>query len=261
MKYFVITHKKLPWEIPFPHVEIGVDGHVPPDEKKGLAASEILSRTLDGETALGALRGMPVINHALESVADDEMVFVGSYRLFLGREMTANWLDCSLQQNAIITPEQLAISWERTVATSIPDDVDIMIPSPQLFAETILNQYSRLHHLDDLFFAVGCAIRANLLDPLLVPTLLSSGIMIPYGLFAAKKKFRYDFNDRLWWCIMKFYKEFYVPRTAYQRRVIDFVFERVTSMILMQRIVREELRCMSCRNIWVSPDGVYRPSV
>lgn len=259
MKYFVITHKKVPWEIPFPHVEIGVDGYLPPDGK-GLAASEILSRALDSETALGALRGMPVINHALESVADDEMVFVGSYRLFLGREMTANWLDCTLQKNSIIMPGQLLSSWEATVATIIPDDVDILIPSPQLFSETVMNQYSRLHHLDDLFFAVGCAIRAKLLDPLLVPKLLSSNVMIPYGLFAAKKKLRYDFNDRLWWCIMKFYKEFYVPRTAYQRRVIDFAFERVTSMILMQRIVRDELRCMSCRNIWVSSDGVYRPS-
>lgn len=259
MKYFVITHKEVPWEIPFPHVEVGVDGYSPSSEK-GLAASEILSRALDAETALGALRGIPVINHALESVPDEEVVFVGGYRLFLGREMTGNWLDCSLQENLIITPEQLSSSSESFIATSIPDHVDILIPSPRLLPDTVMGQYSRVHHLDDLLFAIGCAIRANLLDPLLVPILLSKNTLIPYGLFAARKKLRYEFNDRLWWCIMKFYKEFYFPRTAYQRRIIDFAFERVTSMILIQRIIRDELRCMSCRNIWVSSDGVYRPS-
>ncbi len=258
MKYFVITHKKVPWDIPFPHAEVGVEGYVPPNDK-GLAACEILSRALDAETALGALRGIPVVNNALEAVGDDEPVFVGSYRLFLGVEMSLNWLDCSLQNNVIITPEQLQASWQSTIATSIPDGVDILIPAPRLLPDTVMGQYSRVHHLEDLFFAVGCAIQANLLDPLLVPVLLSKNTIIPYGIFAAKKKFRYDFNERLWWCIMKFYKEFYTPRTAYQRRVVDFSFERVISMILMQRIVREELNCMSCRNIWVSEDGVYRP--
>lgn len=258
MKYFVITHKAPPWSIPFPHSEVGVEGYIPPFGN-GIAAGEIMSRSLDSETALGALRGIPVINNALEAVADDEAVFVGSYRLFLSAEMSSNWLDYSLQDNAIITPEQLHASWHSTIATSIPEGVDILIPAPRLLPDTVLGQYSRVHHLDDLLFAVGCAIRANLLDPLLVPKLLSSNALIPYGLFAATKRFRYEFNDRLWWCVMKFYKEFYIPRTAYQRRVIDFAFERVVSMLLMQRIVREELRCMSCRNIWVSEDGVYRP--
>lgn len=258
MQYFVVTHKAPPWNIPFPHSEVGVEGYSPP-VGKGIAAGEIMSRLLDSETALGALRGIPAINNALESVGDDEPVFLGSYRLFLGAEMSSNWLDYSLQNNSIITPEQLQASWHSTIATSIPEGIDILIPAPRILPDTILGQYSRVHHLDDLLFAVGCAIRANLLDPLLVPMLLTKNTLIPYGMFAAKKEFRYDFNERLWWCIMKFYKEFYTPRTAYQRRVIDFSFERVISMILIQRIVREELSCMSCRNIWVSEDGVYRP--
>lgn len=260
MKYFIITHKAPQWRIPFPHIEVGVEGYSPAAEK-GFSAGEIISRVLDSETALGALRGIPVINQVLESVGDEELIFVGTYRLFLGLEMSHDWLNCNLHPNLIITPDRLESSWSSIISTSIPSEVDILIPSPCIYSDTVLGQYSRSHHLDDLLFAVGCAIRANLIDPILVPKLLSSNVMIPYGNFAAKKRFRYDFNDRLWWCVMKFYKDYYVPRTAYQRRVVDFAFERVISMILMQKIVREDLSCMSCRNIWVSHDGIYRPSV
>ena len=109
--------------------------------------------------------------------------------------------------------------------------------------------------------AAGCAIRAGLLDPLSVPAMLQSNTLIPYGNFAARKSIKLDFNRRVWNCALDFYKNHHSPRVEYQRRAIDFVFERIVSMAIVQMVVKNELRCVSCRNILVSPDGSYQPTV
>ena len=166
-----------------------------------------------------------------------------------------------MQENKVISPQDLSSNWREIIATEIPSDVDIMIPAPRLLPDTLLGQYARVHHLDDLMLAVGCAIRAGLLDPLTVPAMLSSNTLIPYGNFASRKPLRQDFNQRLWACALDFYKNHYVPRVGYQRRVIDFVFERISSMAVVQMVVKNQLRCFSCRNIWVSSDGAYKPSL
>ena len=258
--YFITTHIPLPWEIPFDHTVIGVEGHIP-KEKNSIAAGSIISKMLDSETALGGLRGLMAINNQLEGKPDNSSVFMGTYRLFLSKESQSDWLSPTLQENLIISPEKFNDEWPSLIATEIPPGIDIMIPAARLLPDTLLGQYSRVHHLDDLLFATACAVRAGLLEPLTVPKMLSSNTLIPYGIFASNKKFRYEFNDRLWWCIQEFYKTHYKPRNGYQRRVIDFAFERITSMALVQMIIRNNLNCISCRNIWVSNDGNYQPSM
>lgn len=257
--FCITTHQPLPWEIPFEHRLVGVEGFIP--ASPGLAASSVISRLLDQETAFGALRGLMAVNALLADREDSTPVFIGTYRLFLGREFNTDWLSPVMQENRIITPEQLQRDWSELLATELPADVDIMIPAPRLLPDTVLGQYARVHHLDDLMLAVGCAIRAGLLDPLTVPAMLNTNTLIPYGNFAARKSLRQDFNERLWACVLDFYKNHHVPRTGYQRRVIDFVFERIVSMALVQMVVKNELRCVSCRNVWVSADGAYTPSV
>lgn len=259
-QYFIATHQPLPWGIPFAHRVVGVEGFTP-DTADGIAASSVISRLLDQETAFGAMRAMMAVNSILDHFDESTQVFFGTYRLFLGQEVNADWLSPIMQENRIVSAEQLQRDWTTMVATEIAPDVDIMIPAPRLLPDTILGQFARVHHLDDLMLAVGCAIRAGLLEPLTVPAMLNSNTLIPYGNFAARKSLRQDFNQRLWSCALDFYKNHYVPRTGYQRRVIDFVFERIASMAIVQRVVKHELRCVSCRNIWVSSDGVYRPSV
>lgn len=255
--FFVVTHQDIPWEIPFEHKIIGVEGYTPP-VSMGIPAASIISRLLDSETAFGALRSMMAINTQLANQDDSVPVFTASYRLFLGTETNRDWLSPIMQENKIITPDDLMNDWKNIIATEIPDGVDIMIPSPRLLPDTILGQYARVHHLDDLMLAVGCAIRVGLLDPLSVPMMLSSNTLIPYGNFATSKSLRQEFNQKVWACALEFYKSYYVPRTAYQRRVIDFVFERIISMATVQMITKKNLTCVSCRNIWVCPDGVYK---
>lgn len=257
--FFITTHQPLPWDIPVEHRVVGVEGFLP-DPSAGMAASSVISRLLDQETAFGALRGLMPINAMLADQDPSSQVFMGTYRLFLGRETNPDWLNPVMQENKIITPQDLRSDWQELLATEIPADVDIMIPAPRLLPDTVLGQYARVHHLDDLMLAVGCAIRARLLDPLTVPAMLNTNTLIPYGNFAARAPLRQDFNQRLWACALDFYKHHYVPRTGYQRRVIDFVFERVVSMAIMQMVVNQGLRCVSCRNVWVSSDGVYKPS-
>lgn len=257
--FFVVTHKKVPWELPFNHRLVGIEGFVP-SQDAGIAACETISRLLDSETAFGALRALPVIKEALASNNENEHVFTGSYRLFLSTETQQDWLSPVLQENKIISSTELLNNWQTTIATRIPDGIDILIPAPRLLPDTILGQYSRVHHLDDLLLGVGCAIRAGLLEPLSVPQMLSSNTLIPYNNFASRKEIKYEFIDRLWWCANDFYKNYYTPRSGYQRRVIDFVFERIASMATIQMIIKKNLNCLSCRNVWISDDGIYTPS-
>jgi hypothetical protein len=258
--FFIVTHKKIPWDLSFEHTLIGIEGFTP-DTKAGFPATETISKLLDSETAFGALRALTSVNEGIRRSPTSETVFMGTYRLFLSQETNADWLSPILQENKIISPEELSNNWRSLVATELPEGVDIMIPAPRLLPDTLLGQYSRVHHLDDLLLATGCAIRAGLLDPLSVPSMLSSNTLIPYGNFASKKALRIDFNDRLWWCVQDFYKNHYTPRIGYQRRVIDFVFERINSMSIAQMIIKKDLNCVSARNIWVSEDGKYQPSI
>jgi len=258
--FFIITHKTIPWEFPFEHTLIGIEGFVP-DRKAGFPATETISKLLDSETAFGALRALTSVNEGILRNQISDTVFIGTYRLFLSQETNSDWLSPALQENKIISPEELSNNWRSLVATELPEGVDIMIPAPRLLPDTLLGQYSRVHHLDDLLLATGCAIRAGLLDPLSVPSMLSSNTLIPYGNFASKKALRIEFNDRLWWCVKDFYKNHYTPRNGYQRRVIDFVFERINSMSIAQMIVKKELNCVSARNIWISENGKYQQSI
>jgi len=255
--FFVISHQQPDWKIPFDHKLVGVGGFSP---KGGFAARDVISHALDNETALGALRAVPLIAEEIKKLRVDEPVFVSSYRVFLGKETTNDWLSPILQEFQIVSPEKFEADHDTLVMKEVPSGVDIVIPSPRLLPDTILGQYSRLpgHHLDDLLFGVGCAIRAGLLNGLLVPKLLSSNVFIAYnGIFASSAKFRLDYYDRLWWAVNEFYKHYYLPRFGYERRVIDFVFERVTSMALMQLIVDQKLSCLSARVTLVSETGQY----
>ena len=255
MKFFIVTHKPLDRPPPYATHMIGVEGYDPGE--LGVAAGNILSKGLDFETGFGALRALMPMNYCLEKSPDEEPVFTGSYRLFLGAESTTNWLSPILQENKCVTTADFTSSWRDLIALDIPDDADILIPSPRLLPDTILGQYMRVHVFEDLLHAVGCAINTGFLDPISVPYMLQSNTLIPYSSFAGPAKMRKEFNQALWDTVMEFYRKHYVPRSGYQRRVMDFVFERVVSMHLVQKITKEGLRCRACRNIWVTDDGKY----
>jgi hypothetical protein len=258
-KYYVTTHTSIPWEIPFPHRIIGVEGYTP-EYTNGVAASQSIGRLLDSETAFGGLRSLMAINKEIESYDNAQEIFWGSYRLFLSSETNEDWLSPSLQENRIISPLDLKTNWSNLISTEIPSGVDIIIPAPRILPDTILGQYARVHHLDDLLFAVGCAIRCGLLETISIAKMLESNTLIPYGNFAACKSLRYEFNEKLWACALDFYNNYYTPKYGYQRRVIDFAFERIISMALIQLIINRKLTCISSRNIWVSDNGTYTPS-
>ena len=65
-KFFVITHKEIPWDIPFDNITIGTEGFIPNTEF-GLPASNSISKLLDMETAFGALRALPTINSIIKN--------------------------------------------------------------------------------------------------------------------------------------------------------------------------------------------------
>jgi hypothetical protein len=179
----------------------------------------------------------------------------------LSKEINEDWISPIMQENKIISPEDLKNNWDEVIATEIPEGIDIMIPAPRLLPDTLLGQYARVHHLDDLLLAVACAVRTGFLDSTSVPYMLASNTLIPYGNFAAKKSIRQEFNQKLWSCVLDFHKNYYIPRVGYQRRAIDFAFERVTSMAIIQMIIKNKLSCVSSRNIWISNNGAYNASI
>ena len=105
---------------------------------------------------------------------------------------------------------------------------------------------------------VSLAIRSGLIRPEIAVNQLESNILIPFGLLVAKKAIKLEFLDRLWFCVMSFYKEHYIPRTGYQRRVMDFVFERIISMAIFELISKNNYKVASAEILRVSVDGFYK---
>ena len=161
------------------------------------------------------------------------------------------------QQNYVIdiTPEKLTAS---NVCTDLPPGIDILLPSPMLLPCSILRHYSNSHILDDLLMGVSMAIRYGLVSKQVALDQLESNVLIPFGMFAAKRDIKLEFLDRLWATAINFYRDHYIPRVGYQRRVIDFVFERITSMALIQLISQNKYCVASADFLRVSNDGSYK---
>jgi hypothetical protein len=249
----VITHKEIPWAIPVPHTIIGVEGFLPLNN--GISAKDYISASLDLDTGFGALRAIPAMMNLIEKGDDSIIHFSSTYRLFMGSKLFSNWRVTQPDGIVDITPEKLTPSSIRTV---LPPDFDILIPAPLALPCSILHQYHNSHILDDLLVGVSLAIRSGLVRSEIALNQLESNALIPFGMLITKKAIKLEFLDRLWFCIMGFYKEHYIPRTGYQRRVMDFVFERITSMAILELISKNNYSVASVEMLRISGDGIYK---
>lgn len=142
--------------------------------------------------------------------------------------------------------------------TEIPPEFDIIVPAPMTFKTTVVEQYHESHILEDLMFGMGLALRAGLISGDVVSRQLNSNKMIPFGTFAARKAIKSEFLERIWWCALEFYKTMYIPRSDYQKRVIDFVFERIASFAAAEMIESGRYSIGYSRVVRISVDGIYR---
>ena len=71
-KYYIITHQKMPWKLPFEHKLVGVEGFSP-DLKEGIP-NDVISKLLDYETAFGGLRSLMTINNEIKDYPVEQMI-------------------------------------------------------------------------------------------------------------------------------------------------------------------------------------------
>ena len=73
-KYYIITHQKMPWKLPFEHKLVGVEGFSP-DLKEGIS-NEVISKLIDYETAFGSLRSLMAINNDIKDDPDSKVKII-----------------------------------------------------------------------------------------------------------------------------------------------------------------------------------------
>jgi hypothetical protein len=259
MSHFIITHQNIPWKIPFKHTVIGIGGYEPVD---GIAAKNLIGEELDNEHALGGIRSARSIIEAVSKVDSKETIKCSTYRLFISNDLNEKW-NLSVpfsERHRIVSPEDFHLSHEELVLQLMPPGVDLVICTPIHFPCTVLEQYT-VHHLDDLLFAMGCAVRAGLIDQTITAKILSGNIMLPFGFYASKPQFRVEFTEKILYCVREFMLKHWIPRTDYQRRCIDFAFERVASVALYQSIIRDKLNVLSSTPVLISDSETYNKSV
>ena len=259
MKHFVISHQPFDWKVPFEHIEIGVGGYTPIN---GIGAKDANGALLDMEVAFGGIRSARTIQNIISKSDENETVALSSYRMFLGKNVSDQWNSAVPfdSRHRIVTPEFFLENHSSLVAQELPPDIDLMICSPVAFPCSVLEQYTA-HHVDDLMFAVGCAIRGGLIDAKLAARVLTNNVLIPFGLYTSKAKFRYDMTDRFLWCVDDFYRKHHIPREGAQRRSIDFAFERVLSICLYGKIISENLRVASSIPVLISQTNSHTSSI
>lgn len=260
MKYFVLNHAPYGWHIPFDIIEIGLGGYIP---KPGIRASTYIGDFLDSEVAFGGLRSCAAVRATLASCDPTESVFLGSYRMFMGKQLEENWRIAMPQEVArqIVSPQVFEENFESLVALELPQNIDVLICTPINFGYSVIQHYSASHHLDDLMLAFSCAIRAGLVTQAAASAFLTGTTLIPYGFFASSAKLRMDLFERLQWCATEFFYKHYVPRDGYQRRAIDFAFERVIATYLFELVHKEGIRTAASKPILVSPTGNYEKTL
>jgi len=261
---FIATHKKLE-QLPFPHSIICLDGlllegaisskdHLPDFMEKGRAFASYRA----GWTALRYLKN--------QGVCDDDFLAVYSYRSFFGSIFnddfslvtTENTTQDLKNPNAFRlfrTHAELDASWRSDLLLKIPDNIDLVITRPVNFSLPFVEQYASSHHLDDLMFGMGIAIRLSCISQEVAAIALSNKLFI-HG-FVGRISFWQDLYDKLFLIAEEFYKNHYIQRDGYQARSINFVLERIVSIYLIQKVYFEKMACINTNLIQLSEDGGY----
>jgi len=259
MTHFIVTHQSIQWEIPFEHIKIGIGGYKP---KNGVCAEYYIGEQLDQNHAFGGFRAALPLKMMSQNLNPNETILCSSYRMFLSKMFNDTWSHAQDFGNRhhIVTSETFLNNHENLILQELPAGIDLVICSPVVFPCSIIEQYT-CHFLDDLLFAIGCAVRAGLINQNLAAKVLSGKVMIPFSFFGSKKSFRLDFVDRLLWSVNEFHEKYYIPRDGYQRRCIDFAFERVTAIALQQEIIERKLMVKSSTPIFISDSGGHIASM
>lgn len=258
MNLYVVTHKKIEWNIPFQHKLITVDGY---SEEGAINSEKYIEKEISDNRTFAMYKSAPVILDELKNSHDKEHVGVFSYRSYLSTEFTADIAGVHPEDSARIfaTPESLQTSWKDKVLLDFPSNYELVITQPIDFECTVLEQYAAIHHVDDLLFGMGLAVRAGLISQQMVAYSLSNRLFI--NNFASEVSFYRNLYERVWWIAEEFYKKYWIPRNDYQVRAINFMLERVISAVLIEQVYFRKRPTIACKMLLVDKNLKYSPSL
>jgi len=265
MHIFVATHKNIGYNIPFPHVLIGMDGY---NSNGAIDISSFLPEYMNSDRTFASYRAGWGALRFLENnqCKDDDFMVVCSYRSFWGVKSHNNYMDLfhentssnqldPLAFRVFQTPIELQETWKSSILLTAPEGVDFITTRPVDFGISVLEQYASSHHLDDLMYGIGLAIRLGCIDPGVTAHVLSNRIFI-HG-FAGRVKIFRELYSKLFLIAEEFYQKHHIPRDSYQERSINFVLERIVSIFLVQKIYYEKASALNVNLVQISGDGAY----
>jgi hypothetical protein len=263
MHKFVVTHKPIEWNIPFEHQLVTVNGY----KKEGAIDASDFIGDLNLNRTFAIYGGIAAILENIKDLPDDDHIVVSGYRAFLGKELHSN-IEVAVPENVanvenaefkfrdLITPDSLQETWKEKLLLEYPKEYELIIARPLNLPVSLLEQYARFHHFDDLLFGLAEAVRSGLINPHLTANFLTKPIFLSQ--FASKVSFLRDLYERVWWIAKQLYAKHYVQRNGYQERSINFTIERIISIYLMQKVYVEKVPTACCELVHIDFNKVYK---
>jgi len=264
---FIATHKEIGYEIPFPHILIGMDGY---NSNGAVDASKYIPEYMSRNRVFASYRaGWCALEYIKNSgFQDSDFLAVWSYRSFFGNKFHNNFMNFfkentssdsvdSIAFRNFQTPKEIQDTWKSKILINIPEDVELITTRPIDFGMSVMEHYATYHHLDDLMYGVGLAIRLWFIDQKVTAHVLSNSIFISG--FIGRVSFYRDLYDKLFLIAEELYKKHYILRVGYQERSINFVLERIVSIFLMQKIYYENIPATNVNIVQISENGTYTP--
>ena len=190
---------------------------------------------------LGGLAGtFAMKNHVLAHHPDADRVGLCQYRKFVSKRRLSRVVAPSYKAMDVVTLP--ALSRALLADVMVPDDA-WLLPRPFLLSNwrkhsDMLEQYSRVHHPQDLLRFVAEAVEQQLLDKAEVPDLLAEELMLPGGIELGV--FPADFWIRSVSAIESVVRacvaRYPLAREGYNARAWSFCTERLGSYLVLRHL-------------------------
>ena len=262
---FIVAHKEIGYELPFPHQIVGMDGFSP---HGAISIDSYIPEYMREDRTFASYRASWGILEFLrqKEVSEHEFLGIWSYRSFFGNKLSPDLTRTTYENTKedlsepnpfrqFQTPEELKNSWNKTILLDAPDGVELVVTRPLKFPITFAEQYASAHHFDDLMFGIGLAIRLGCINPGFAASVLSQPFFV-HGFSGRISLFR-ELYGPLLLIAEEFYKKFYIKRDGYQARSINFVLERICTIFIMQKLYLEKIPAVTTNLIQISKDGQY----
>jgi hypothetical protein len=190
---------------------------------------------------LGGLAGtFAMKNHVLAHHPDAERVGLCQYRKFVSKHRLSRAVAPSYRAMDLVHPRMLS---RDLLADAMLPDHEWLLPRPFLLSNwrkhgDMLEQYSRVHHPQDLLRFVAEAVEQQLVDKAEVPGLFAEELMVPggieLGVFPAAFWTRSvaAIEDVVRACV----KRYPVARDGYNARAWSFCTERLGSYLVLRHL-------------------------